>query len=466
MVVLLLIFTLLTMPAFAQTETSPESSLRLGLTQSQFAGEPQARQVENDQNWSLGVAVKKQEPGWSTKADIMGFGSFQSSLDQYFGIPEAYFKIKNKSNVVKEQDWSMTIGRERRLWSRMDDQLALGVWQPTLRWDAMRPVSQGLTGLFVDYPISKNWTLGLFTSPLFLPDQGPNFELKNGQFSSRNRWFVHPQSQYEMMGGSPSPITYELEKPSVNDVVFQSSFAGSLRFERKKFWAQASAAYMPANQMHLGLANYKNVSNLKSIVRVIPKTYKHNVAAFETGMRGETQEFWLSTMTDSPQRPEFSQKNEVGIGWEESEFSQKTYVGLGFVQKLPAMWGVSQDLQVSFLRGWKRVLSRQSESSLMDAPVNSSFDRPFYEKLMALDWMLAWKKYKRQHWEAKLRYWQTIDPRSSWVSPMFSWVDGQWTWILSGDLLGAQGNDDEALKSYFGQYRNNSRLLLGLSYVF
>ena len=450
------------------TTTWAENSLRFELTQSQFAGEPQATQVNSDQNWSLGGVVKKQEQGWASGAELVGYGSFQNSWEQYVGAPELYFKIKNKSNVLKEREWSMTIGRERRLWSKLDDELSLGVWQPALRWDAMRPVPEGLTGLFFDIPLSSKWSMVMMTSPLFIPDQGPNFRLDKGQFESHNRWFRQPISQLEMMGATSS-ISYELEKPSVSDVIFQSSFASSLRFQENKFWAQASAAYMPSNQMHLGLGKYQNLSldpGRESVVRVFPKTYKHNIFTFETGLKGRQQEAWVSFMTDYPQRPDFKQKNEMGIGWEESELARKSYAGVGFLQKLPTFWAINQSIQISLLRSWKEPLKQNTANMLSDQPVPSSFDRPFYEKLVALDWLLGWKKYKRQHWNARLRYWQTFDPRSAWVSPMFNWIDGQWNWSISADLLGAEGSDDQALKSYFGQYRNNSRLMVGLSYVF
>lgn len=454
---------------FLITTAWADSSVRFGLSQNSFAGEPQASsQAVNDQNWSLGVAGKQQTEWWSSGAEVLGYGSFQNSVEQYVGIPELFFKTKNKSNIVKEQTWSLTIGRERRLWSRLDDQLSLGVWQPALRWDAMRPVSEGLTGLFFDLPVAKNWSVSFLTSPLFIPDQGPNFRLRDGAFESHNRWFRHPQSQLELMGAS-SNISYELEKPNVNDVIFQSSFAGALRFERKNFWSQASAAYMPANQMHLGLGAYQNLSltdpNRQSVVRVYPKVYKHNIFTLEAGLKGEEQEGWVSFMTDRPQRPEFSQKSEAGLGWEESELSNKNYVGASYLRKLPSFLGLGHNLQFTLMKGWKNALPRET-SSLMSQPVNSSFDRPFYENLAAVDWIVAWKKYSRIHWEARLRYWQTVAPRSAWVSPTFAWVDGPWTWIASADLLGSEGNDDDALKSYFGQYRNNSRAQLGLSYVF
>lgn len=448
---------------FLFTTAWAESSVKFGLSQNQFAGEPQvSSQVQNDQNWSLGVTGKQQEAGWSSGTELVGFGSFQDSIDQYVGVPELYFKIKNKSNVIEERNWSLTIGRERRLWSRLDDQLSLGVWQPALRWDAMRPVSQGLTGLFFDLPMSSSWSLSLLTSPLFIPDQGPNFRVNDGRFESRNRWFRHPQSQLDLMG-TTSAITYELEKPSVNDVIFQSSFAGSLRFEKNKFWSQASVAYMPSNQLHLGLGVHQTAN--ESVIRVFPKTYRHSIFTLETGLKGEQQEGWLSFMTDRPQRPEFSQRTDAISGWEESELSNKNYVGASYLRKLPHFWGVGQNMQITLLRGWKNPLPRPT-TTLMEQPVASSFDRPFYENLIALDWILAWKKYSKVHWESRLRYWQTVAPRSAWVSPSFAWIDGPWSYIASADLLGSEGDDDVALKSYFGQYRNNSRLLLGLSYVF
>jgi len=94
----------------------------------------------------------------------------------------------------------------------------------------------------------------IFTSPLFLPDQGPNYQLNNGQFTSSNRWFMEPQSRVAMFGGSrQAPLYFEIDQPSEEQIIMNSSFGLGVSYQSSSpFWFAANYAYKPQNQIHLG----------------------------------------------------------------------------------------------------------------------------------------------------------------------------------------------------------------------
>src|SRR5690606_14688182 len=117
---------------------------------------------------------------WAT--EFIFEGSVHQAEELYVGLPEMYARLTDDDNQVQ-----VTIGRQRRNWSQLDQRIGLGIWQPQLRWDFLNPIQQGLTGAFFDMDVEP-LHVTLFASPVFLPDQGPHFRLKNGRFESPNRW--------------------------------------------------------------------------------------------------------------------------------------------------------------------------------------------------------------------------------------------------------------------------------------
>ena len=186
--------------------------------------------------------METQSPGFNYKLEPVVQGAFQASTEFYVGVPEVYVQPRKIA-----PGFSLTIGRQKRLWSRLDQEFNLGIWQPQLRWDYLQPMQQGLTGVFFDWSLSSALRFSFFTSPLFLPDQGPQFRLRDGHFASANRWFAPPQSRVQLFENTPyasaAPLYFKLERPSEEDIVMHSSFGFSMYYQATgPFWSQVSYA--------------------------------------------------------------------------------------------------------------------------------------------------------------------------------------------------------------------------------
>ncbi len=232
------------------TERLMPSALKIGITEQDYPAEGQT-EIQRKEYSNLGVDIDLHEHGKEIEGAVHGIyqGTMQSETEQYFGLPEFYVgETRSSGSGVR-----LTFGRQKRHWSRFDEEFGMGIWQPQLRWDYLDPVQQGLTGAFFDYNINRNVELTFFMSPIFLPDQGPNFKLRDGQFESQNRWFWAPRTNV-MIGSQRQPVGFDLQTPTLDHIVFQSSVGGNIHYQSRStpLWAQLSYAYKPMNQLHIG----------------------------------------------------------------------------------------------------------------------------------------------------------------------------------------------------------------------
>ncbi len=175
--------------------------LDVNLRQNRYLGDVQGtHQQFNYTNMAVDLNLETQSPGFNYRLNPVAQGALEVRDEFYFGIPEAYVQPRKIA-----PGFNLTIGRQKRTWSRLDEQFHLGVWQPQLRWDYLAPIQQGLTGVFFDWSLSTNLNFTFFTSPLHIPDQGPQFRLENGQFMSANRWFAQPTSRVALFRDTPRP---------------------------------------------------------------------------------------------------------------------------------------------------------------------------------------------------------------------------------------------------------------------
>ncbi len=119
---------------------------------------------------------------WHHKFTLGGVVSLDET-ENHFVSPQAFSTVKLQSS-----EWELSVGRKLHMWSLLDEQWSLSLWQPHFRWDSVNPDPQGLTGFFAHYS-QPNWKLILFASPIFIPDQGPQVVVKDGELLSSNRWF-------------------------------------------------------------------------------------------------------------------------------------------------------------------------------------------------------------------------------------------------------------------------------------
>lgn len=230
------------------------------------------------------------------KINMTGLFSAGNSVLSYLNIREIYFnnKIDETSNL--------TVGRELHNWSSLDSIWNMGIFQPQFKWNPLMPENQGLTGLFW-HKNGPSMGLTLFASPVYIPDQGASYEIKDGQFQSGNPWFQAPPQNIKFQGQT-LPIDYNIEKPDISSVVFQTQFGAQVRFgESRGYFANLAGIYKPSNQLALG---YKGVLVTTRVrVDVTPKVYFENDYAADFGYRSNWGVLQMSLLYSKPHNPSF-----------------------------------------------------------------------------------------------------------------------------------------------------------------
>jgi hypothetical protein len=236
-------------------------------------------------------------------------GSFSTDVENYSNIeaPEAYLDWHTRWQSTSDSSDStpmgvgIDIGRKKELWSYLDSEWALGLSQPLNKFDALRTTEQGLTGAFVGYEQGKFQVLA-FASALFIPEQGPSYQLQNGDFSSNSPWFQSPPSTLILFGKS-RPVHYTLNTPAIGSIVNHLSGGGMIRYggpHTDGFFAQLAFLKKPRNDLnlpfdgHLALTGDTNFGD----VTVYPKVVFHNFVAADVGYVGENWAAILSGAAD------------------------------------------------------------------------------------------------------------------------------------------------------------------------
>ena len=446
--------------SFGAWASEATNYLDLNLRQNRYFGDVQSSaQTANYTVLSLDLNLETQSPGFNYRVNPVAQGALETKQEFYFGIPEAYVQPRKIA-----PGFNLTIGRQRRTWSRLDEEFNLGVWQPQLRWDYLAPVQQGLTGVFFDWSLAPNLNFTFFTSPLNVPDQGPQFQLKNGQFESGNRWFAQPTSRMAIFPNTAmaidAPLYFELDKPTEEDLVMHSSFGFGLQYQTPQaFWTQFSYAYKPRNQIHIGLecANCVLVGAPMEITAVIhPKIIKHHVVTWEMGFDRIDDRGWLSITADVPNTSGFPRE------WAEASLDPAIMVGASYQHYV--RWYRPSWLHYSYLHTFD--VPRAHDKALGFERVHSSLDRYPFKELASVEWKLMVSQLRNHQFNWKNRYSYSIPERGGWLSTSVELAQRSVTWALGVDVLGAQVDPNSSRAGLFSRYRANDRVFGGVSYVF
>ena len=235
----------------------------------------------------------------------------QNSILSYLNLREIYYTFKFHDQFSDQSDEKTTsrsvlyVGRKLLNWSSLDTIWNLGVYQPQFKWSPISPENQGLMGLFWNQNTESSFGFGytLFASPLFIPDQGASYELKEGQFLPSNPWFAAPPQNIKFQN-QILPIDYEITKPDVKSVVFQTQYGAQARFGKAKgYFVNLAGMYKPANQLAFG---YKGVLVTTRVrIDITPKTYFENIYSADMGYRQDWGVAQLSLLYSKPQNPTF-----------------------------------------------------------------------------------------------------------------------------------------------------------------
>jgi hypothetical protein len=375
------------------------------------------------------------------KINLKGMYAMGTPVLSYLNLREMYFTIQIDATS------QIHIGRKINLWSNVDDRWNLGFFQPQFRWNSLSPENQGLTGFFWQKKISKLDFL-FYGSPIYIPDQGPSYELKSGEFESNNPWFQSPP-QTILFQNESFPIDYNIQTPNTSDIVFQSSFGMQLKYNSDSgLFTNLSAIYKPSHQMAYG---YKGVLVTDRVsVTVVPKTYYENVVAADIGYAGDWGGIDLSALYLRPRTPVFDNASNYPVISESTTFGPhlKLRASDNFIFDLNVLMTSGEDI---FEVGPDASPNRQSLSTKFtyrNAYEVSMTYKDIFMRKFRLTSLLSWRQAQLNNIRI-LRSQNTID------------LKGPWKFIF--DLILVQTSDD---LTSITSYRNLDQLWIGASYDF
>lgn len=250
-----------------------------------------------------------------------------------FGAPLLnYIKVKELSYQFQTSEREFfTMGRHHQHWSELDSRWAFGVIEPTFEWNPLNRESLALTG--VSWLRKEgHYSLSAFWSPLFIPDQGPSFEIDNeGRFSRKNPWFQTPPDSFRPFPNatSDSKIQYRLERPPDSEIVSQSTLGASFEMNwSPQMLSRFTYFYKPMNQLGLSYRGAYVLSTDEGLVDILPQVTLHRLISGDFVWKSGIVELGLSYIGDQPTN------NPIDPEWTNPRYQEaqiySTYVQLNF----------------------------------------------------------------------------------------------------------------------------------------
>lgn len=381
------------------------------------------------------------------KMDVAGGVAMGAPLLNYLNISEFYVQSRQNENET------YYIGRKRMLWNELDARWDLGVWEPLFKWNPLQPERQGLVGLF--YQVDKPYyTLVLFASPLFLPDQGPSFEIENGSFVKGNPWFRRPPESIKIFSEATA-IDYNFDRPNETQVVLQNSFGAKISFgDPQSFRAQLSYIYKPANQLAIGYDGNLDMAQLKGAVELQPQVFYHSLAGMDVSYKVNQVRMGVSGLYDRPNKDDIFEEQ-----WTHPVFEDAVLLS-PFIEWTNGRWGVNLQ-HLDIIGGDVR-----EEGELANPDRAALMTRYPYQQAQQISLMTNYAFRKNRRLIGKLSFTHSDKNQFDLVrlsarfrlSGIWSLV-GEMQMVKAGELTASNQNE-------IAQFVNNDRLMLGAAYVF
>lgn len=449
---LILLFILLgSLRALAADSTS----LRLGSDQYIRSDTAYFRDSASASDTSLSLIVQKE---WRIVKSIKFKTDLQNEFSgaerwNYLNIHQAYLTSK-----LPEQ-MRVDLGRKRETWASFDDEWKQGVFEPRYLQNKLNPQSAGLTGVYFSAPV-RSWFVTAAVLPIHIPDLGAHFDVEDNHFVSRNPWFVPPADTYQVR--APSPIHYDVDKPSMSEVAAHPGAALKVERSGARFGLRMAAAYKPVPQFLVRFPSENRVVISSQAdyldIRIQPTIVYHAVGALESWTEAGG---WTLTGSVAYDRPD---PVSVPNGYTSQTFSPAWLWSLQASHAL-GLEG-SEAARIKF--GLLKVDGGVGEDKGEFARQTSLFEGRFqYNEayLAALYWPIRGWFRRPMITEARIVYDRLQNGGMVGLSAGYSLLRD---WRIDGsfDFLGLMNGPAQVSDGFFSRFRSNDRVGLGMSYVF
>lgn len=381
------------------------------------------------------------------KMDIEGAVAFGAPLLNYLNVSEAY--IQHKQSDTER----LIFGRKLVEWNELDRRWDFGLWQPLFQWNPLSSEQQGLTGLFWQAE-RPSYSVTIFASPFFIPNQGPTFEISDGAFVRGNPWFRRPPESVRIFQ-EVTQVDYNFERPDSSQVVLQTSYGARLSFgSEDSVKAQLSYMYKPSNELAIGYSGLLDTSRLRGVVDLKPQVFNHSLSGFDFSHRLGMFRYGASVVMDRPQKDiEFDDK------WTRPTF-QDAVLASPFVELIGNRFTLSlQSLNIS----GGDVTEVGDMASADRAPLTMRY--PFQQAVkIALDTRFVLKNQRRL--STRMSYTVSQQNDFEYVQCKVNYrLSSTWTTFAELELVRA-GDLTAENQNEIAQYKNLDRFMAGAAYVF
>ncbi|MBX2994748.1 MAG: hypothetical protein KF681_07995 [Bdellovibrionaceae bacterium] len=453
-----------------ETPAAPSKAQAAGAVRYEFTQyatpSPDNPKLNQSQLMAADLALDYKTSSTTSRLDFTG-GKYLDLNNSYFSVQELYTSARFRGDAL-----TVSAGRKIEFWSQVDNDWQLGLWEPKYNIDALRPVNQGLTGLFVSSRY-KDVEVLAYVSPIFVPTINPDISEKDGSLRSDSRWYKTPSDTGSVLNRD-TKLAYSISMPELNKLVSNPGAGMRLRYggHEPGPWASANFARKPINSLFIKY-DYNlalQATGSQAEVDVSPTVSYHRLYGADAGWLFERSMLSVSFLTDEPEteKPE-NDKDALGentTDWIKQEpgrlkiyaVHSQTQVDVpGFVEPVT--------LALDYLKADEEETRDIDETgevrgSLFPYRLN-------YTNAASFRVGASTRLYGRPLLTS-LRYIREFDQQGSLYSLMGQYLPARdWTLTVGVDLLGPDdGSETNTDKRFLNQFRANDRVYGGLSYVF
>jgi hypothetical protein len=379
-----------------------------------------------------------------------GRGFFVPQEDEaYFHVPELSFQVER-----------IIAGRHLHTWSVADSYWKNGIWQSRFMWDGFYPEEEGMLGLFLrsESRASTRWMV--LASPFFLPDSSADYREVDGKIVSESPWFRTPPRFLEFRGEA-TPVRASIERPSVEDVLVQPSFA--VQGERdisKQQVLRLAYGYKPISQTQLMYEYYlrTTATTTETVVILHPKFPYEHVATIEHDLKNQGWQWTTSLTYQDPQtdkEPEEWISQEIPSKWTAS-----------FTAHRDLMPGTGASTHFGLIKVWQETPQDQGEN----ASDESGFERrePYFLALRA-GYVSSERRFLGCDWQSELDAIYDIEQEAGLLRQVGRCaLNREWKAELHLNTIGVirERQNPEYDNAFLRTYRANDDVSLKVTYVY
>lgn len=311
---------LLALPAMALPTLAPrvrDKEIRIGLfTNSYLTTARESLSDERTGNLALilGVRALGNNGGFHFGIDADSLYGLRKSNYRYISVSEAFAGYDQKN-------FSAYLGRKKYLWSELDSQWGLGLFQPRFRWDYLNEREDGLFGAFFSHQ-SEFVQATAYAAPIFIPEQGAPFDIAGGSCKTASPWFACPASAISLFNQA-TDVRFSLDIPPIRSLVAKPGGGAVVRVGRQLgYFGRAAYVRKPMNQFLLSYEGRLDLSTLEIPAVIRPRVLYHDLLSLETGWVGSRHSVVASGIREWPKR------DETPASWNTQEAADATLYGL------------------------------------------------------------------------------------------------------------------------------------------